>query len=506
MKPNIISRYGILIGAVLVGIIFRFWSGMHQPVFSDEAYSIYESQFYPFPYDPSYPPLYPIFLHYWVKISTDLLWVRLPSIIAGTLSLVVVWRMLEKHINLHAANIGVALLSLSSLHIHYSWVARPHALTAYIVILSLEQLWNLSKTIELRTIPSDKRLALYLMTNSIGALLSHGYTMFLLGSLTALCIWTIQKNMWSRLWKTRLRAAVIVLLHTLLPFIQFIFIGNELKPLIDSAVWIPNFSMHSVTSVFLTLFNGTKVLTGDLYSSTLIAVYTSLTVVCIMIHALYKTLRTSAPFIALLFMCSIGASLVAVAIVYSWLGMTILQPRLLLSIHILYILGLSVTIPAVIRNARKKYFFRSAYFYESIVLILFLVFNVRSLVLLNIEDYYMSRHVLSVINQLKSDQHSALIVFPRYHVLTIQYLWGLYTTHPALASAHSLLAIGDNQHISQYLESLPLHQPITMLILEDPSTLSSGAQEIIKRLTPLCKRGTIQAADILHCPPLIHKP
>lgn len=506
MKKYASHTYWIFISAVLIGFFIRFWASMHQPIFGDEAYSIYESQFYPFPYDPSYPPLYPIFLHYWVQISDNLLWVRLPSVIAGTLSLIIFWNMLYKKIHKYTADIGVALLALSSLHIHYSWVARPHSFAMLATCISLTYLWDIADSLKQKRLPQKRLLFFYLSINTIGALLSHGYTMFLMGSLLTLGIWAYKNDIWIPFIKSATNTYFLGA-HMILPIIQFSFISKGLQPLIDSAEWIPDFNIHSITSVFLTLFNGTKVLTGDLYTSTLIAVYLSLAVVCIMIHMLYKNMRLHSPFIASLFVHSIAMSLLSVMVVYVWLNMTILQPRLLLHIHIFYIMGLAIILSTFINFIRhKKRYISSLNMYEGIFLIVFLTFSIRSLLLLNIYPYYTPFEVVKTIRQLQNDQSSTLLIFPRYQVLTIQYLWGLYTYHPTLAIAHFLLNLEDDAPISKYLDTIPLHTPISIILWADTSSLSAGAQAIISHIEHTCSRTPIgKEAELLHCPPLDHK-
>lgn len=500
-----LRKYWIVIGSILVGFSIRLWAGVHQPVYSEEAFSIFEVHNYPFPYDPSYPPLYPLFLTQWTKISTDLWWVRLPSILAGTAGILLFWRMIASHVNKTFANLGAILIALSSLHIHYSWVARPHAFMMYISILSLSQAWNIAETIRKKQPLKTKILILYLFTNTIGALLSHGYTMFLSGSLLALIIWAWQTDALSFYWKTQKNTAYILAAHILLPCIQLACILGRLQPLIDSAAWIPEFSIKSITSVLLTLTNTTKTLTGEMYTSALISIYLSLAVVLLVLHTLYTGARKKIPFITLLSLCVLITSIVSCAVVYAAFDMTVLQPRLLLSIHILYLLCLTVTLPPVFTRIRKSKPFSSAGWYKMLFIGIFLVFGARSLFLLNIHPYYNSPRVIEAIRQLKSEAPSMLLVFPRYEVITVKYLWGLHQTYPSLSTTWKLLPLTAKTPTQEYLHHIPKNIPIRILLLTPISDLSAGAAEIIHRLSPSCTTRHVDNIDILNCPPLTHE-
>lgn len=500
-----ILRYWILFFSLALGGAIRLWASIHQPVFSEEAFSIFESHFYPFPYDPSYPPLYPLFLTLWTKISTSLWWVRLPNVIAGTASIFLFWRMISTHLNKKFADLGAILISTSSLHIHYSWVARPHAFTMFVALISLAHLWHISDIIRKKKPMPHGIIGYYVLVNTIGALLSHGYTMFLTGSLLALIFWAWKSGALPYYWNTHKRGLALMSLHIILPVVQLACIIGRLQPLIDSAAWIPEFSIKSITSVLLTLTNVTKTLTGEMYATALISIYVSLAALFIVFHALYRASKTKIPFIVLLSVCVSITSIICCAVVYMAFDMTIFQPRLLLPIHLLYLLCLTVTLPVLISRFRYKTAFSSVHWHERIFIILFLMFSIRSLVLLNIYPYYTSPRIIKEIIELKKRTDEVILVFPRYEVITVKYLWGLSYTYPSLRATDKLLALPNESTIEHYLRRIPQNRPLHILLLTPINELSPGAQEFIKQISPSCSARPVDNIAILSCPPLTHE-
>jgi len=498
-----VSRYWLFILSVIIGFALRYWASFSQPVFSDEAFSIYEARFWEFPYDPSYPPGYPLFLKLWTNVSTTLPWARLPSVLAGTLSLIIFWRILATHLTPRVANIGVLLLATSALHIHYSWIARPNSITALISMISLSQLLNLAATLKNKSHPRVIPLLLYFATNAIGAFFCHGYTMFLAGSIVSLIIWTLQTGMWQETIRHNKIGLGIVASHALLPLMQLAFIYGRITPLVDSAEWIPDFSIYSITSAFLTLFNGAKTLTSEMWTAAPITVYFTLIILVILSRLFYTMLRDISPFMAVLFVSLCTTSILGVAAVDMFFDMNILQPRLLIPINIMYTVGVSVTLAQFFRFIKSNKIVRFPYKYEAVFLVILLIFSVRSLLLLNIAPYYGDRKGIEIITSLKNDTDTLILIFPRYQVITVKYLWGLDNPYPAsLYIADKVSHLPPDAPMDALSSAIPDTVPIKIIRWPSDSTLSPGARAFVNQLAPACQKQHYGNIDILDCPPM----
>ena len=498
-----ISRYWILIISVILGFGLRYWASMTQPIFSDEAFSIYEARFWDFPYDPSYPPGYPLLLKLWTGASTNLFWARLPSVLAGTLSLIIFWQTLKKHVNLRSANLGVFLLATSSLHLHYTWVARPGGITALITVLSLSQLLGLADSLKSKVRLNPLPLILYLATNTLGAFVCHGFTLFLAGSLTALIIWIFRVGAWRETIRNNKTGIGILATHILLPIMQYAFVHARISPLVDSADWIPDFNFYSITSAFLTLFNGAKTLTSEMWTAAPITIFFSLIGIIIICRMLWATLYKRVMFLGILFVTVIVASLLGTMAVHTIFDMNILQPRLLMGIHIMYITGLSITLPSFFRITPKSQAVRLLHTYELMFIAVLLGFWVRSLFLLNIFPYYNDQYAIHIVQSMKNDTQSTVLVFPRYQILTVKYLWGLDNPYPtSLLVADKSNRLPQNATAEAFRALMPEGTPIKIIRWPSDATLSSGAQEFVNQLAPFCQKQQYRNIDILDCPSL----
>lgn len=489
-----------------MGFCIRFWASTHQPVFSEEAFSVYEVKFWMFPYDPSYPPGYPLFIKFWTNLSTDLTWIRFPNVVAGSVSIIIFWQLLRRNLSTVHAHIGAFLLSISALHIHYSWVSRPHAFTTLLAILSLSLLLKIAKGIAGKKLPGTGLLAGYFIINTIGALLSHGYTLFLAGSFVSILIWLRRQAMLKAL-TSNLTNLITIGLHCLLPIIQYSFIHGRIGPLADSAEWIPDISLEMIVSVFLTLFNTTKTLTGELYASSLVVVYITLIVVAVIFRALYLNLQKKHAFLAIMLVNTTITAFIGAIVVYNTSGLSILQPRLLLPLHILYIIGIAAAVPAL-----HKYFLHlrssvSMQSIEAIFLTVFIIFSFRSLLLLNLRPYYNTNEDIQAIKELANDAEGIVLVFPRYELITVHYLWGINdNAGKPLRYSYRLMNLPHDAPLNEYITLLPTGKPFTVIHWRNSGALTPGARRAIDKLIQLCPQKSVKNIDILSCPAIPPSP
>lgn len=125
----------------LIAFILRIYPAIIRPLNADEAYTIvYLAKFTKIidiiNHDPSVPPLQYIFVKFLSNYSTNLLWLRIPSVIFSicTLIFVFVW---IKEVSKKCAFISVLLLTFSNIQISYSWQVYVYSQLCFFGLLSV---------------------------------------------------------------------------------------------------------------------------------------------------------------------------------------------------------------------------------------------------------------------------------------------------------------------------------------------------------------------------------
>ncbi len=112
-------------------------------------------------------PLFEVFLHYWVKVfGVSEISVRWPSVIFGTASVFVLYRVGTLLFNERSGVLSALLLSSASFHLYYSREARAYALFGILALLSMYYFLRLIRE------PSSGAVARYLIWSSL-TLYSH---------------------------------------------------------------------------------------------------------------------------------------------------------------------------------------------------------------------------------------------------------------------------------------------------------------------------------------------
>jgi mannosyltransferase len=166
---------------------------------------------------------------------------RLPSALAGILTVPVVWAIGNELAGRRAAVIGAAIVAVNPLFVWYSQEARAYGL--YVLMAALALLWF----VRLRRRPTAARAVMFALTGAL-ALLSHYFAVFLLIPMA--------------LWLLRERA----LRRSALPALAAIgLVGLALLPLISAqgghgTQWIGRWALSSrlqaIPQYFLTGYSG----------------------------------------------------------------------------------------------------------------------------------------------------------------------------------------------------------------------------------------------------------
>ncbi|MEM7343517.1 MAG: glycosyltransferase family 39 protein [Chloroflexota bacterium] len=84
-------------------------------------------------------------VHFWVSLGRSEMWVRLPAVILGTLTLPMAYQLGRKLVDRRVALLFMAFLAVSPFHIHYSQEVRPYALLFLGILVAGYGYWQLRK-------------------------------------------------------------------------------------------------------------------------------------------------------------------------------------------------------------------------------------------------------------------------------------------------------------------------------------------------------------------------
>ena len=82
-------------------------------------------------------PLYSLIMHFWSAAGSSEAWLRLPGVIAGTLSVFFFYRWMSSFASWSTATAGALILALSPFHIYYSQEMRFYSLLFLMLVLSM---------------------------------------------------------------------------------------------------------------------------------------------------------------------------------------------------------------------------------------------------------------------------------------------------------------------------------------------------------------------------------
>src|SRR3989344_4735141 len=124
----------------------------------------------------TWPPLYALFMHYWQKFGQGVLFLRLPSVLFGTLTLILVWHLAKNLFDKKTALLALILASVSPPLVYFSAENRGYALFVLLTVLVILAYLNLIKK------GSLKNIVLFALTGALAAY-THYFAALLLISL-----------------------------------------------------------------------------------------------------------------------------------------------------------------------------------------------------------------------------------------------------------------------------------------------------------------------------------
>ncbi len=127
-----------LAAILFTGLALRLAFLDHKGLWLDEAVTLSKAMAQPstivIAHDEAHPPLYYLFMHFWLMLGQSEVLLRLPSVIFGTLALPFLYGLSREWIGREGAPLATALLALSPLHIWYSQEARMYSLVPLLAL------------------------------------------------------------------------------------------------------------------------------------------------------------------------------------------------------------------------------------------------------------------------------------------------------------------------------------------------------------------------------------
>ena len=172
------NKRSVLLGVILlVGLFFRLHNLGGESLWLDEASSVKYAQlnfFHIFSQYKETPPLYYIFLHWWIRFfGISEVSVRLPSAIFGFFSIFMMYKIGKQLFDDNTGIISAFLMAFSGFHIYYSQEARTYSLSVLLTVMSMYFFISLFDKM------SHKRLLGY-MLSSLLLIYSHIYGLFII--------------------------------------------------------------------------------------------------------------------------------------------------------------------------------------------------------------------------------------------------------------------------------------------------------------------------------------
>lgn len=84
-----------------------------------------------------HPPLSYLLMHFWMLLSTSEVWLRLPSVIPGVLTVWILYYFVKQFLDKKVALLSALFLAISPYHVYYSQEIRMYALAAFLATLSM---------------------------------------------------------------------------------------------------------------------------------------------------------------------------------------------------------------------------------------------------------------------------------------------------------------------------------------------------------------------------------
>jgi len=254
-SSSTVSALLIPVAIFLLNIILKSLFIDSQDVAMDEPFSIFYAQ-HSIPFILEYfstaaennPPLYHIFLHYWIQLfGISAFSVRMLSTIFSALTAVVIYQLGVKFFNRPAAFASALVFSFSTMHIYFAHEARTYTLFALLNAVILFSILSLLRD------PQARKHYYRIVLANIILIYSHYFGFIVIG-LEVIILIIVRSN--SAVWKKMF----IVLAATIIAYIPFIPVLINRYSASVGGTWVAKPDITHVYG-FINLFLNSKIST-----------------------------------------------------------------------------------------------------------------------------------------------------------------------------------------------------------------------------------------------------
>lgn len=249
-----VTSYAVA-GLVVVGFALRYYQAGVASFWMDEFYSVFVRGDRPVaeivltPTQDSHPPLYYVLLHFWMELGGNSEhWVRLLSVVVGTLSIPSLYLLGKTMFNERIGFVTALLYTISPFAVYQSQLARMYVLLMLLTILSVWAFWRLRAK-------QTRRAAVIYVACTVPLLWTHLYAIFvvLAQNLFVLAEWrtkssdsretTVSFGKWLRIQAVTAVLAAPLLVNTLR------LVGQVVGPSEGYVGWIPQPTIEMLSHV-----------------------------------------------------------------------------------------------------------------------------------------------------------------------------------------------------------------------------------------------------------------
>jgi len=235
-----------LLAISVVGLALRLYGLGSESLWWDEVYAI-STMAHPGPLEivelsstDNNPPLFYLIVHYWILLAGDSAFaVRLPSAIAGTLAVPVMYAIGRQLFDRSAGLLGALILALSAYHVRYAQEARSYGLMVLLTLLSFYFFVRLVKE------GRSRYATVGYVACSALLMYAHFYAVFFVAA-QVLYLLVSRENLWGWI----LPGGALALLYV--PWVVLLAV-NVLSPAgawQGGTIWIPEPTVADIARIF----------------------------------------------------------------------------------------------------------------------------------------------------------------------------------------------------------------------------------------------------------------
>lgn len=234
------------IGLVALALILRVCMLNERGIWYDDAFSILLAkqplgEIFSGTAADTMPPLYYIMLHYWMKISDQIFWIRSMNLLIFGFCLLYIFTLVKRISSKSAAWFAVLFCSLSPFLVYHSQEIRMYMLLVFFQTAYLFYFINWSSE------NSNRRDWIGMMLCGAGALYTHNLAVF---GLLIPGVYLICKRNFSRLWYWL--GSFVISIVLFLPWL--VYVPGQIEK-IQTAFWTPRPGVLEVIQSIYSLFS-----------------------------------------------------------------------------------------------------------------------------------------------------------------------------------------------------------------------------------------------------------